>query len=97
MLKSFKAYIKKYQLFRKDQKLLVAVSGGIDSMVLCDLLNRCGYKFAIAHCNFNLRGDESNRDADFVNAYAQKFNVPYFEVSFETEDYAKKNKMGIQK
>jgi len=96
MLKSFKAYIKKYQLFRKDQKLLVAVSGGIDSMVLCHLLERCGYTFAIAHCNFQLRDAESNADADFVNAFAQQLNVPYFETKFNTSDYAKKNKIGIQ-
>ena len=96
MLKSFKAYIKKYQLFRKDQKLLVAVSGGIDSMVLCHLLERCGYTFAIAHCNFQLRGEQSSADADFVNAFAKKLNVPYFETAFETAQFAKKNKMGIQ-
>ncbi len=96
MLKSFKAYIKKYQLFRKDQKLLVAVSGGIDSMVLCHLLERCGYTFAIAHCNFQLRGSESDADADFVNAFAQKINVPYFETQFNTAQYTKKNKIGIQ-
>ena len=96
MLKSFKAYIKKYQLFRKDQKLLVAVSGGIDSMVLCHLLERCGYTFAMAHCDFQLRGEASKADADFVNAMAQKMNTPYFETQFNTAQYAKKNKMGIQ-
>ncbi len=96
MLKSFKANIKKYQLFRKDQKLLVAVSGGIDSMVLCHLLQRCGYTFAIAHCNFNLRENESDLDEDFVHEYARNINVPYFVASFDTSSFAKNNKMGIQ-
>ena len=65
-LDSFKFFIEKYALFRLEDRLLVAVSGGIDSMVLCDLLLKSGYVFSVAHCNFQLRGADSDNDELFI-------------------------------
>ena len=62
----------------------MAVSGGIDSMILCDLFLKSNFKFAIAHCNFHLRGEESNRDERFVREYAQKNNIKIHVKDFDT-------------
>lgn len=62
ILKQFQQYIKQQHLFNPKDKLLLAVSGGVDSVVLCELSKQAGYDFAIAHCNFQLRGEDSNRD-----------------------------------
>jgi len=66
LVKQFQDYIKSRELFSKADHLLVAVSGGVDSVALCELLARSGYKFAMAHCNFQLRGEESETDEIFV-------------------------------
>ncbi len=76
--------------------LLVAVSGGVDSVVLCELCKQAGFNFSVAHCNFQLRGDESQRDEQFVKSLSEKYGVPYFVKKFETEQYAQKNKLSIQ-
>ena len=77
-------------------KLLVAVSGGVDSVVLTDLLYNAGFDFVIAHANFNLRGKESNRDEAFVHSLAGKYKKAVWVNSFETKDYAAQNKLSIQ-
>ena len=59
-------FIKEENLFNSGSKLYCAVSGGIDSVVLCDVLFSLGYNFTILHCNFKLRGEESDRDENFV-------------------------------
>ena len=71
------AYIEKERLFTKDDKLLVAVSGGVDSIVLLHLLVRLGYDCSVAHCNFHLRGDESDRDFKFVKQFTFTYNLPF--------------------
>ncbi len=76
--------------------LLVAVSGGVDSVVLCELCKQAGFNFSVAHCNFQLRGDESQRDEQFVKSLSEKYGVPYFVKKFETEQYAQKNKLSMQ-
>ena len=65
----------------KEKKLLLAISGGIDSMVLCDLLDRLNFPFALAHCNFNLRGEKSDQDEAFVQEEALKRKKEIYTVS----------------
>ena len=76
--------------------LLVAVSGGIDSVVLVDLLHQLHFSFAIAHCNFELRGEESERDEVFVTALAKRYSKPLFVQKFKTRLFAEASKLSIQ-
>ena len=91
LLGKFKEYIAKEKLFTTGDKLLLAVSGGLDSVVLAELCRRCGYEFEIAHCNFQLRGEESVRDEEFVRRLG---NV--LVRRFDTAEYARANKASIQ-
>ena len=84
MYNLFSKHIKKEFDFLNESKLLVCVSGGVDSMVLINLLNRLKYNVSIAHCNFNLRDDESDIDEDFVKNYAITNSIPFFSKSFIT-------------
>ena len=77
-------------------KFIVALSGGIDSVVLSELCKQCGIQFSIAHCNFQLRGEESERDERFVREIAEKYGVEVFVKKFDTEAYANANKISIQ-
>jgi tRNA(Ile)-lysidine synthase len=70
------------------KKLLIAVSGGIDSMVLTHLLYKLKFSISLAHCNFLLRGKESNKDEQFVKNLGKELNIPTFTIQFETEKYA---------
>ncbi|WP_027002046.1 tRNA lysidine(34) synthetase TilS [Hugenholtzia roseola] len=85
-------FVAKNALFEKEAPLLVAVSGGIDSVVLCDLLIAQGYKIAIAHCNFSLRGIESDQDQIWVEKFALKNRVPFFSKKFDTLQIIKEQK-----
>ena len=96
MLNSFTTYLKKEKLFPKTDTILLTVSGGIDSIVMCELFHQAGLKFGIAHCNFQLRGEESDTDELFVEELAEKYDVQFHSVSFNTAAYAKKNKLSIQ-
>jgi len=96
MLKEFVYFVKKEKLFLKKENILLAVSGGADSIVMCYLFKAAGFKFAIAHCNFNLRGEESNADEDFVKEIAKKLNVALYTTTFETHIYAKEEGISIQ-
>jgi len=96
LLNKFKAYIKQQDLFQPKDKLLLAVSGGVDSVVLCELCRQAGYHFTIAHCNFQLRGAESERDENFVRALGKKYDVEILVKKFDTEKYAEENKLSIQ-
>jgi len=91
-----KSFIGENNLFFKSDKLLVGVSGGIDSVVLVDILVKLGYEIGIAHCNFKLRGIESDEDEVFVSDLADKYRIPLFIKSFDTKDYAFRNKLSIQ-
>lgn len=93
---SFTKFIQSQHLFTSKDRLLIAVSGGVDSVVLCELCFTCGFHFSIAHCNFQLRGEESEGDERFVNALAEKYSVPFFVKKFDTEDFASANKISIQ-
>jgi len=96
LLKEFQHYIKKENLFQQKDKLLLAVSGGVDSAVLCELCKQAGYDFVIAHCNFQLRGEESERDEKFVNVLGKKYAAEVLVKKFDTERYAAENKLSIQ-
>lgn len=96
LLEKFKQYIRKENLFQLKDRLLLAVSGGVDSAVLCELCKLAGYEFVIAHCNFQLRGGDSMRDEAFVTALAQKYSVPFYIKTFDTIAYASAAKKSIE-
>ena len=95
-LKRFDSFIKSQTALDKGDKLLVAVSGGIDSVVLLDMLSKSGYRCAIAHCNFHLRASESDTDQTFVESLARKYDIPIFIEHFDTIDIAAKEKISIE-
>lgn len=79
-----------------EQPVLLAVSGGVDSVVLCHVCHKAGILFTIAHCNFGLRGDESTRDEAFVRRLAEHFRVTVLVKNFDTETYAQQERLSIQ-
>ena len=96
LLERYQQFIKKENLFSPKDKLILAVSGGVDSVVLCELCKQAGYEFIIAHCNFQLRGEESERDEKFVRSLGEKYKVEVKVKKFETQKYSEENKMSIQ-
>lgn len=96
MLKQFEVNILKNDLFNKTDKLLIAFSGGVDSVVLCDLLTKAGYHFDLAHCNFQLRGTEANNDTSFCETYAKLIHAKCQTIYFDTKNYAIDHKLSIQ-
>src|SRR6188474_1093874 len=91
--KKFKKFINEKNLFSKSDRILLAVSGGVDSVVMAELFARSGISFGIAHCNFQLRGDESEADEEFVRKLAEKYSVPFFSKRFETKNKSGKEKL----
>ena len=89
-------FIKKENLFSPKDRLLLAVSGGIDSVVLCELCKQAKFDFKIVHCNFQLRGEESERDEKFVKELGKKYEVEIKVKKFDTEKFAEEKKMSIQ-
>jgi tRNA(Ile)-lysidine synthase len=96
LVQAFNDFIAKERLFSPGVRLLVAVSGGLDSTVLCELLHRTGVEFTIAHCNFRLRGTESDRDEQFVRQLAQQYDREVLVMRFDTGAYAAERKLSIQ-
>lgn len=96
LLTGFTSYIEKEQLFTRDQPLLLAVSGGVDSVVMAHLFKAAGFTFSIAHCNFQLRGDESLRDEAFVEDLATRMQVPFYKVRFDTMSHTTTHRVSIQ-
>ncbi len=96
MKNKIKEYITDNQLFTQKDKLLVTVSGGVDSVVLCHLLNQIGYDFSIAHCNFQLRGEESDGDETFVKTLSEEYKSPFYTQKFETNQYVLDHKISVQ-
>ncbi len=89
MLPQFLRYINEKHLIESPQKTLLAVSGGLDSVVMVHLFVKAGYDFGIAHCNFQLRGEDADGDEDFVRNIAQELNKPFFSTRFDTKNFAK--------
>lgn len=96
MLSEFQQHLHNHFPFLLHSKLLVAVSGGIDSMVLVDLLKASGYDIALAHCNFQLRGEDSYEDENFVREYAQGNQLPVYIKRFDTLAVVAQEKFSVQ-
>lgn len=96
MLQTFINFIKNSNLFDQKDCILLAVSGGVDSIVMVNLFHEAGYKFGIAHSNFNLRESESVKDEVFVKQLAAKLGVPFYSKHFKTTRYAAEQKISIQ-
>ena len=96
MLEAFLRNCRDKQLFNPGQKVLLAVSGGIDSMVLLYLFEKSGFDYGIVHCNFQLRGDESDGDEEFVKREVLIHGVPAFFQTFDTKEYAQINGISIE-
>lgn len=96
ILERLKHYIENKQLFAKENKVLLAVSGGKDSMLMARLFHDMEQSCIIAHCNFQLRGQESDKDEELVRQYASELGFPVFVKRFETETFATINKVSIQ-
>ena len=96
LLNQFIKNIKQQNLFQKNDFLLLAVSGGADSVALCELCYQAGFHFEIAHCNFQLRGEESDRDEKFVHQLGEKYCTKVYIRKFDTTKYAEENKTSIQ-
>lgn len=96
MRQKFVSHLSTTLVFLKDKKLLLAVSGGIDSMVMSDLFLKNNFQIGIAHCNFQLRGEESSDDQKFIESYASKNSVPCYTTKFDTQSFANDYKVSIQ-
>ena len=96
MLRRVTTYIRQRGLLVKDKPVLVALSGGADSVSLLDVLLRAGYTCIAAHCNFHLRGEESNRDEAFVRDLCKQMNVELELTDFDTIEYARTHEVSIE-
>lgn len=96
MQQKFENHIAQNFSFLIGKNLLLATSGGLDSMVMVDLFRKLPFEIAMAHCNFQLRGLESFGDQDFVENYAKANEIPLFITQFDTEAFAKDYKLSIQ-
>lgn len=96
MISKIQKYIVQNNLFNSGTPVLVACSGGIDSMVLCDVLLKLNYKIAIAHCNFQLREIESDEDEKFVEQYGLQNKLKFHSVKFDTKDFKKGKTISTQ-
>ena len=89
-------YIEKEDLFSSDSKILVALSGGADSVALLCILHAAGYHCEAAHCNFHLRGEESNRDEQFVRQLCKRYGIRLHTIDFDTTRYAAEKHISIE-
>lgn len=96
MLKRLEKHLQKKFSFIENKQLLIAVSGGIDSVVLTHLFHQLSYKCTLAHCNFNLRNKESDLDEEFVIGLGKELDMPVETIKFDTINYAEEKKISIQ-
>ncbi|MNK06325.1 tRNA(Ile)-lysidine synthase [compost metagenome] len=95
-VQQFLDYVSQHQLFNKADHLLLAVSGGKDSVLMAQLFKLAGFDFSIAHCNFNLRANEAQRDEAFVKLLADEMEVPFHVVHFDTKAFAEQHQISTQ-
>lgn len=96
MLSRLKNFVNENGLFLPDEKILLAVSGGPDSVAMLDMFSKSGYNFAISHVNFKLRNQDSEDDEQFVRDLSKKYNAKLFVATFDTKSYAEQNKISIE-
>lgn len=96
MLQKIETYIERNKLIHQDAKIIVALSGGADSVALLDVLLQLKYNCIAAHCNFHLRGEESDRDALFVKKLCKDYNIELHINNFDTRAYAASNSISIE-
>ena len=96
MLNQFENHLSHQFPFLEGKKLLLAVSGGLDSMVLVHLFQQLGYEIVVLHCNFQLRGVESFGDQQFIQEYTSQNGIPFSFTQFDTEAFAKDYKLSTQ-
>lgn len=96
MIRKFKEHIAQNFPYLSGKKLLIACSGGVDSIVLAHLIKSLNFEMALAHCNFSLRGKESDGDEMFVIGLAKNMEIPIFAETFNTKTFAKKNRISTQ-
>jgi tRNA(Ile)-lysidine synthase len=96
MQNQFELYNKQNNLFLKEQKVLVAFSGGADSVALATLFLKSNISIGLAHCNFKLRGEDSEQDEQFVTSFAKQNNIHLHKIAFDTQAYANKKGISIE-
>ncbi|MDR0874494.1 MAG: tRNA lysidine(34) synthetase TilS [Prevotellaceae bacterium] len=96
MKRKVQQYITKHNLFTPNDKIIVAISGGADSTALLHILLSLNYECIAAHCNFHLRGEESDRDEQFVAELARKYGIKLLKTDFDTKQYAAEQKISIE-
>jgi tRNA(Ile)-lysidine synthase len=96
MIDEFKKFISDNNLIKQGDKILLAVSGGIDSMVMTHLFLKLNNSIGIAHCNFGLRSEESDKDEEAVRRFASENRIPFYTIRFQTKTFAKINRLSVQ-
>ncbi|GHU78567.1 tRNA(Ile)-lysidine synthase [Bacteroidia bacterium] len=96
MLQTIRHYIEKNNLLNPNEKIIIGLSGGGDSVVLLSVLHDLGYACLAAHCNFHLRAEESDRDERFAAGFAASMHIPFFKRDFDTRDVAKERGISIE-
>jgi tRNA(Ile)-lysidine synthase len=92
----FLDFIEENGLFSKDDRILLGVSGGVDSVVMLHLFLKAGYSIGIAHCNFQLRGEEADNEQQFVRSLADQNGIVFHTKNFDTNDFAAENRISVQ-
>ncbi len=92
----FVKFIEQNNLFTAQNRILLAVSGGMDSVLMAHLFKAAGYNFGIAHCNFMLRGADADADQQFCQSLAQQLDVPFYTINFDTPQFANQHKLSVQ-
>lgn len=95
-MESFENYLSAKKLVDKRDRILLAVSGGVDSMVMYDLFYKGGYDIAVAHCNFSLRGEEADGESEMVQRIAEERGTPFYFIRFDTLGAMRENGKSMQ-
>ena len=96
MLRRIQSFIDRNELLSRTELHLVGLSGGADSVALLLILRELGYRVEAAHCNFRLRGEESDRDENFVKELCARLNIPLHLIHFDTRSYAEQHQVSIE-